>query len=494
MGAALAMLAVLAVGCGQGGGDDNDDAARQAAATYRTDLEHFAAELKGAGRTELARFAAKPPALEAVESDEASYAAAGELAGRVEPIAAELSLLANVDPREEAKFQDKLYSLALGFADSVIERSSDYQFSGKVLESDATTQRRATAAIKREIAAWKPYRRKVAAVPARDELSRSLLKFELEEIDATIAIFEEYRRHLQQHKPDKATTAYWDNIWPLEDPLRLLPAGVFASKGDPYLDSLYGAKRIISSQVRAIQTLARAGEVGADSPSVGDAYRAAILAGFVSPLEKVKFEAYRINFRAWMLDRVRELEGTPRPAYDDAQQTIWTELIDDDRNPYDKLLAALAGFNAIGVSEPDDVARLKVYLQEMDEQLAGPIAPILEPTRKGFLRALDVIRVKDLEYGTSKLQEIGEYTEITNAYSRGSESLTEARKKIQRAMRGGAEADRLAEAAAARAPASARRDRAPTGRVAPQQSRLFTNPVDIVVWQKMAPERRTVWI
>lgn len=438
LGVVVAMLALLAAGCGQGDGDDNDEAARQAADTYRTELEQFGAELKRAGRAELARIAAKPPALEAVDSDEASYASAGELAGRVEPIAAELSLLASVDPRKQGKLQDKLYSLALGFADDVIDRSGDYQFSGGILESEAATQRRATAAIKREIAAWKPYRRKVAAVPARDELADSMLKFELDEIDATLALFERYRRHLQQTQPDKASTAYWDDLWPLEDPIRFLPAGVFASKGDPYLDSLYGADRIIRSQVRAIATLAQTGEVGSGSPSVGDAYRDAILAGFVSPLEKIKFEPYRINFRAWMLYRARELERTPRTAYEQAQETIWIELIDDDRNPYDELFAALAGFNAIGIIEPADVARLKVYLQVVDEELAGPIAPILESTRNAFLRGLDVIRVKDLELGTSKLEEVGDYTDITNAYDRGSDSLSEARMKIQGAMRVGA--------------------------------------------------------
>lgn len=439
LGLAAAIVAAFAAGCGPFGGEDGEDAsAERAAAAYRAELEEFAADLKGANNQELARLAADPPALEPVESDEVSYVAAGELAGRVEPIADELHLLATLDARKEGALANRLYDIALRFADSVISRSGDYQFSGGIFEGEASTQRRATEAIEREIEAWRPYRRRVAQTPARGELFRSMLGFELEEIDDTLAIFESYQRHLRQNEPDKAALGYWDNIWPLEDPLRLLPAGVFSSKGDPYLDSLFEAKRVIRSQVRAISALAQSGEVGPGSPSVGDAYREAILAGFVSPLEKVKFKLYRINFRAWMLYRARELEQTPRRQYDEALQTIWIELIEDDRNPYDKLFAALTGFDSLGLASATDLARLRVYVKLMEQELGALEASILEPTRNAVLRALDAIKLEDFQFAAIRDAHIGEFSELAEAQERAYKSWEEAGDRIERAMKAGA--------------------------------------------------------
>lgn len=458
-GGLTAIVAAVALGmggCGLGG-DNGAERAADAATTYLEEIATLAEELEAAEgkRKELAGTLADPPELEAVESDEASYTQTQELAARIEPMLEELRLLAELDIQRENRLAEKLFSLANEEATAVFRRSTQGGLVPKVtatiLEEGRSAGRELEhrldlRAMAGELEAWQRYRRRVANVSVdASPLFVSMLDYELGEIDYTLALYESYREHLREFGPGRADLGYYDRLWTDEDPRRFLPMGVFSSVGDPYIRSLQEGRRIITSLVRGIGELAKVGEVGAGAPSVGDAYRDAIVAGFVSPLAKDKFRTYKVGYRAWMLHRIRELEETPDETYEPAMDTLVLELTGDSRTAYERLLAGFDGLKLLVVTSPSDLPAVRTHLELMSEELAGPFPPILEGTRVDFLTALEAIDLEALERGYEKpgkglsiSEELEQSIQAIRASDRGRDSYFEALKRVEAVLRSGA--------------------------------------------------------
>jgi len=461
-----AMLAAFAAGgCGLvGGGDGDAETGRKAATAYLDELATFAAAVEEAAQRKgasLEDLVAEPPTLEEVDTDASEYAAARTVAARVDAIAAELERLETQDWKRLAKFDNRLYDVTLGFADDVIARSTDHlertqDLSVRSLESSladlgdafggeggkkargfnepAAHQKLDLRAMRAELRAWAKFRERVAAVPTRTDLEGSLAGYELDQIDKTMDFYEEFRDHLRSQPAEHTQFEYYDDLWPDRDPLRYLASGALTSAGQPWLRSLLRGELLRRELVRGIVELAEEGAVDAESPSVGDAYRKAILEGFLPPTEKERYRLAIIAYRAWMLDRIRELERTPNEAYRAARDTLMAELTDGDpRNPYNRLLAAFACFRSLpGISTRKDLARLRELQRFVGEEFADPFPPILETARKQFVRAIEAI---DLDVVGRQL----EATDVS-AYDRARKELERAEKKIKRALRDGARA------------------------------------------------------
>lgn len=470
---ALAVVSLTFAGCGLGGSDgDDDQAAADAATSYFEDLTSFSAALEKATRptppttgpakrirklgqksaSDLGRALESAPELEELDTDEPSYADARAVAERIDPMLEELSLYAGYAYERGASLGRNEYNDAVRFSAGVIKRSTDHLFeapsAGLITDKKklATMERKFDLrAMADELRAWERYRRELANVEIDDPLVRSNQDYMISEVDLEIDIFEEYREHLRKATAAQLEYGYYDLIWPDEQPFRFAPGTIFSSGGPAYFKSLFRGERIIDSLAGDISKIADDQEVTADSPFVGDAYRKAILAGFVSPLSKPTANElqYQVSFRAWMLWRIREIEDTPDEAYEDARNTLMLEVITDGetRNNYDNLFTAFQAYNEQTYPvEPFEADAFVAMVKFLEEQLADPVAPILETTRTDFIAALGKLDFDSFEEGflPSKDIPLGKLDDVFDAEDRALKSRDRVLDQLTAVMRRGA--------------------------------------------------------
>lgn len=447
--AAATALLISLPGCSLGGGGDSSEEAADAAGAYQADLDAFArklrtAEQKGQG---LDRALADPPELESIDSDESSYATASELADRVDPMVAELTRLAGIEHAEHVPLAQKLYNRALAQATDALRRGNQHltassnnsilAIEGNQEAADAAERRLDLIAMNREIRDWDAYKRELQRQPARTQLTESFVDYQLSSADEAIDLYSEYLQHLRDNPPNRAQFEYYDTLWPDQKPFTSVAASVFTTSGDPFYEGLQDGARIIRSLVSGIGRLAEAGEVGPRSPSVGDGYREAIVDGFVSPLDEDDKEVVnKVPYRGWMLYRIKQLEETPDDVYSAARQTLMLELVADERNAFEQLLAALAGLDSTNAYQPEEFSDLVAYVELMRKRLSEPYPPILERTREGFLDAVDTIDVDALKeaYAGGGIPDFDELDMIDRAATSYDKAVVE----VKRVLRAGA--------------------------------------------------------
>ena len=313
------------------------------------------------------------------ETADPAAAARAAVADRRDAIQAEVRALRALKPRRVSDLYYELDGLALELgskhfqADSGMLKRTTAQLTASGLGSGFTAfqqrnQRREWATL---VPVWRRFAAKLARVRARGEVARSARDFQLAEWRRSIAVMREFLGYLRRESPESTHDGYYQ-------------ARAFgqSSRWSVVIAEPYNQrKRLVRGLRRDLRRLRGTEELGPRSPSVGDAYRRAIVDSFVSPLRKVKRREPIVARQQWMLYRLSQLEGTPRDAYEDARSTIALQGLADARNPYASLRdigLELMNHYVANKAELRRARRLRTWALKL---LARPVPPLLERTR-----------------------------------------------------------------------------------------------------------------
>jgi hypothetical protein len=381
---------VLAIaGCGGGGGgpatstqttrDAHVREARAAASDYATALDAFAQRLRQAGHDDdrLAEAAADPPQLTSVDSSDPAYVKARATAKAVTTTARELRLVAAQSSHHAANLSLRQYDIGADHWQEAFDNDNrrydqladilyaeDGGFADTSHRDDLKVQRIWRTGVRQEIASFKRARSRMNRLKTRNALERSYLAYALDEYDRSIAVLKEFGTQLEQ-PPGRDQIGYYTSL---------------AASQNGYHDVANAANRHQSGLergfVRTVRRLA-AGQQAAP----GDAYRTAILSGFVSPLKKDKKKTRPgiVDERGWMLFRIRQIEQTPQEAYDAARATLQLENIDDSRNPYTGALEVYEQEDLASDPKGNRLPLMAAYRRWAHMKLTQPFPPMLQP-------------------------------------------------------------------------------------------------------------------
>jgi hypothetical protein len=382
-------LALAIAGCGGGGdgpapttpttADRHVREARAAARDYSGALRAFAQRLQRAGDDDgrLAKAAADPPQLEPVASTDPTYTRAQATAEAVTATARELRLVAAQSSHHAAKLSLQQYDIGADHWQeafdndnrrydrlSAILYADDGGFADTSHRDDLQVQRIWRTGVRQEIASFKHARTRMRRLTTRNVLERSFVQYALDEYDRSIAVLREFGTQLKQ-PPDRDQMGYYTSL---------------AASQNGYHDVANAASRYQDGLERGfVRTVRR---LAAGQPAApGDAYRTAIVSGFISPLkkDKQKTRAGRVDERGWMLFRIRQIEHTPPEAYDAARATLQLENIDDSRNPYTGALEVYEQEDLATEPKGNRLPLIPAYRKWAHMKLTQPFPPLLQP-------------------------------------------------------------------------------------------------------------------
>lgn len=383
-----AMVALTIAGCGGDGGGGPTSPTQSTAAVdpaqvraavsdYRAQLQAFAQRLQGAGddARRLARAAGDPPRLRRLDSQDPAYVAARATAATVATTAGELGIIAGEPEKRAARLYYQQYDIGGDHWSEAFEVDKKrYDRLAAILYADdggfAHTSRRDEREVQRiwrragaqEIALFERARRRMERLATRNAIERSTIDYALDEYDRSIALWREFRRQMRE-PVDRDQIGWYTAIVSSQDGYHTAGAAITRARD-----------RLLRGFVRTIRRLA-AGQAAAP----GDAYRAAIVAGFVSPLKRDKARDSKITDRGWMLFRIRQLEDTPQQAYEEARATLQLENIDDARNAYTDALEVYQQKDAAAEPEGNRLPGMRDYQAWAREKLARTFPPLLQP-------------------------------------------------------------------------------------------------------------------
>lgn len=391
--AGLGAVVVLALaGCGGGGSDapttgsdPSAEAAQAAASAYATQLDAFARRLEDAGDNDrrLATVAAEAPQLRAVRSDDPAYARAKATADAVTTTARELRLVASEPTKRAGHLSYLQYDIGSDHWQDAFDSGNrrydqlaailyadDGSFADTTRADDLHVQRIWRAGVRQMIASFRRSAERMDRLKTRNALERSTVDYALDEYDRSIALLKEFGTQLRQ-PPERDQIGYYTSL---------------AAGQNGYHDQAGAVVRhrdgLERGFVRTISRLA-AGQQAAP----GDAYRTAILAGFLSPLKKTKRRPNIVGERAWMLFRIKQIERTPQQAYDEARLTLQLENIDDNRNAYTAALEVYQQHDTATSPKGQRLPLVPTYRSWAHEKLTETYPPLLQP----MVRRMDTL-------------------------------------------------------------------------------------------------------
>ena len=227
---------------------------------------------------------------------------------------------------------------------------------------------------------WERYARRLERAEIRGgPIARSARDFQLAEWRRSLAMMREFLAYLRREGPRSTHEGYYQE--------RTLNQ---ASRW-PVVIAVPQRKRklLVRGLERDLRRLQGADELGPDSPSVGDAYRRAIRASFVSPLREALRREAIVAGQQWMLFRLAELEDTPAAAYEAARSTLALQGLSDARNPYTALRDIGLELHDQTIIDLQDLHRVQRLRRWAVKLLARPVPPLLEPTRDRMLRLFE---------------------------------------------------------------------------------------------------------
>jgi len=388
--AGLSAVVVLAIaGCGGGGDAPSTPSptqapagvsakeAQAAAADYRTRLRAFADELGQAGDNDrrLARVAAAPPQLEPLDSDDPAYVKAKATADAVKTASAELAIVAREPSKRAARLYNDQYMIGSDHWSQAFkldtkrydELSSflyadDGSFADTGHRDDLRVQRIWRSSGLKEIAYFERAAKRMKGLKTHNAIERSTVEYALDEYDRSIALWREFRKQMQEPTQDDQI-GWYTSVVTSQDGYHTAGAAITRKRD--------GLER---GFVRTIRRLA-AGQKAAP----GDAYRTAILSGFISPLKKDKLRDSKVTDRGWMLFRIKQMEDTPDQAYEEARGTLQLENIDDARNAYSDLLQIYELHDLATDPKGNRLPRMAAYRDWAHEKLSRTFPPLLQP-------------------------------------------------------------------------------------------------------------------
>jgi hypothetical protein len=420
-------LALGIAGCGGGGdgpsstaqttADQHVKEARAAASDYATALDGFAQHLQQAGHDDkrLAKAAADPPQLRPVDSDDPAYVEAQATAKAVTTTARELRLVAQQSSHHAAKLGFQQYDIGSDHWQEAFDNDNrrydrlsdilyadDGGFADTTHRDDLKVQRIWRAGVRQEIASFKRARARMNRLKTRNALERSFVQYALDEYDRSIAVLREFGKQLKQ-PPDRDQMGYYTQL---------------AASQNGYHDVANAASRhqdgLERGFVRTVRRLA-----GGQDAAPGDAYRTAIVSGFISPLkkDKKKTRAGMVDERGWMLFRISQIEQTPPEAYDAARAELQLENIDDARNAYTGALEVYKQEDLATDPKGNRLPLIPAYRTWAHMKLTQPFPPLLQP----MVKRMDAL--------------IAQYPSTTNW-----DKVIKTSKQIEQALRKGAKA------------------------------------------------------
>lgn len=318
------------------------------------------------------------PTLEDVEDGaegSASYARAVEVAERAQGFVHEHDWMTGWDRDENVRVHTALYAMSSDQYAHALRLGSAYE---RTMAGPGATAVKMKRALGAQVAAELEYaataRREVEGLAGRDSFTPSLRDHLLHEIDAVVALGERYLEYVETTPAKAIDRDLFRNGF---SGGAVLPGGAVANAP---ADRTVLARGLLADGVA--QLVSSAGPGQGELPLAGDIYRKIIAGLFVPHMPTGGDERdLAVDEQLYWLWHLREIEGTPDDAFEDARLTIKLQhqgprgaaVVNVDSR-FDEL-AAISVVLADSINVPDEMAANKPWLVET---LARPFPPVLE--------------------------------------------------------------------------------------------------------------------
>ncbi|MEO5664620.1 MAG: hypothetical protein ABIR39_15200 [Nocardioides sp.] len=279
------------------------------------------------------------------------------------------------DRDENLRVYSALYAMSSDQYAHALRLASAYE---RTMAGPGDTAVKMKRALRAQVAAQLKYaataRREVEGIAGRDSFTPSLRDHLLHEIDDVVALGERYLEYVETTPAKAIDRDLFRNGF---SGGAVLPGGAVANVP---ADRTVHARGLLADGVG--QLVRSAGPGQGELPLVGDIYRQIIAGLFVPHVPTGGDERdLAVDEQLYWLWHLREIEGTPDEAFEDARLTIKLQhqgprgaaVVNVDSR-FDEL-AAISVVLADSINVPDEMAANKPWLVET---LARPFPPVLE--------------------------------------------------------------------------------------------------------------------